>query len=129
MKAITLHMPWDWVMSDLSLGDKLKVIENRFKKPGIVSCQRIALHAGKHYDYDAAELIKRVLGVASIPDREPGVIVATTLIVGWVEKGQHGKPTSSDKPGLVEIAEASPWFFGRYGWVCEIGRASCRERG
>lgn len=126
MQAITLHRPWDYAMSDLALGDLLKLIENRSWKPTSVIGQRIALHAGLKYDYDGAEFIKKTLGVSTIPHRESGVIVATTLVVGWVAKGKNGQPTTANAPGLVEIAEASPWFFGPIGWVVAETRPLAR---
>lgn len=117
MMAITISRPWDYALSELSLGELLKGIENRGWRPTSVIGQRIALHAGQKYDYDGAEFIKTTLGIPTIPHREPGVIVATTLVVGWVAKGRNGQPTTANAHGLVEIAEASPWFFGPIGWV------------
>jgi hypothetical protein len=118
MLGLTLHRPWDWAMAHGG-----KNIENRKQKPWAkVIGTRIALHAGKTYDYDGAEFIKRTLGITAIPPPEPRARSSrTTLIVGWVSKGtkanvKFASEVIASAPELLELA-SSEWFFGPYGWV------------
>jgi hypothetical protein len=118
MRGLTLHRPVDWAMAHGG-----KDLENRRQKPPrSVIGQRIALHAGNEYKYEYADWIKRVLGIDVIPDTRPGVIVATTLIVGWLcvgstENRKAGLEVIATKPEYVALRE-SKWFLGPYAWVC-----------
>lgn len=116
MLGLTLHRPWSWAMFNG------KPIENRKQKPWAkVIGTRIALHAGETYDYEGAEFIKRVLGVTTIPHAEPGMIVGTVLVAGWIAKGtkanvKFASEVIASAPELLDLAP-SEWFFGPYGWV------------
>ncbi len=130
MRALTLWRPWDWAMA---FGGK--DVENRTWKPWqSVIGQRIALHAGEHYDLGGAARI-RYLRQYEFGDRDlvaldrairsearvPGVIVATTLLVGWVRIDDNRVPFASaashGEVDVVDAARTSPWLFGPYGWV------------
>lgn len=117
MRGLTLFRPWDWAMAHGG-----KDIENRkWKPPASVIGQRIALHAGKTYDYDGADFIKGVLGIREIPLSRESVIVATTLVRGWLCVGtKDNRAAESDVVAssreLIDL-HASGWFFGPYGWA------------
>lgn len=111
MRCLTLHRPWDWAMAHGG-----KDIENRSWKPhDAVMGQRIALHAGQRYDYDGATFIKATLERnEALPLTHPGMIVATTRVIGWIHRDGH----RLDGSVACAVVKASPWFFGPYGWVC-----------
>jgi hypothetical protein len=116
MRGLTLTRPWDHAL----LNGKL--VENRpTRPPTALIGERIALHAGLKYDYEALAFIKRTLGVSQIPQREGGIIFATTVIVGYVERGTQacaraGVDVLLSAPGL-EWALTDRWFFGPVGIV------------
>lgn len=123
MRALTLWRPWDWAILNG------KPVENRnWKPPPAIVGQRIALHSGKVYDYEAGVMIRELLGrCETLP---AGHIVGTTLVVGWVERDteacrRNGVKTLISAPGL-DWALESPWFFGPYGWVLQDTRALAR---
>lgn len=125
MKALTVHRPWDHALLNG------KTVENRrWKPPRDLVGQRFALHAGHHYDYEGAPLIKRTLGVLELPSTVAGVVFATTRLVGWIElDSAHVRKTGLG--ALCSSAEAavgfdSPWLFGPVGWVLEETRALAR---
>lgn len=119
MLGLTLHRPVDWAMARAG-----KDLENRgHRPPRTVLGTRIALHAGEKYNYEYFDWIKGVVGSdVVIPETRPGVIVATTLIVGWLCVGND----ECRKAGLEVLASAaefielrnSKWFLGPYAWVC-----------
>lgn len=113
MKALTLWRPWEMAILCGS-----KQVENRsWPPPKSAIGTRIALHAGKQYDYAAAETIKGRLGFTTIVST-PGVIVATVLIAGYVKIGTKGREGTATSPELLPLL-ASPWFFGEYGWALQ----------
>lgn len=126
MKALTLWRPWD-----RPVADGTKPVENRPNPPPrSLLGQEIAIHAGKHYDYDGAEFIK-ARGYELVGDSgRVGAIVGVARIAGWLDK----RPKSMrDGEGLIvsstpldeKVARAqfeqlqaldrSPWFFGPVG--------------
>lgn len=123
MKALTVHRPWDYALLNG------KAVENRpWKPPAALVGERFALHAGHHYDYDGAKIIKDRLGlVGPIPLTHPGMVFATVKLVGWVELDTAG----ARKAGLGTLAShaeaavgiGSPWLTGPVGWVLAELRA------
>lgn len=119
MVGLTLYRPWDYAMAYRG-----KNIENRkWKPPTSLIGHRFALHAGKTYDYDGADFIKRTLEMTGpLPESRMSVIVATTLLMGWVSIAEkelrkyEGSTVVASAPLLVDCRH-SPWFFGPYGWI------------
>ena len=116
MKALTIWQPWAWWVASGQ-----KVIENRpWAAPKAAIGTEIAIHAGKVFDEDAYELLRREdLQVyketrwPSNPDGErvQGAILGTAKILRCFEPEKyHG--TGGEEP-LVD----SPWAFGPYCWV------------
>lgn len=102
MKALTLIQPWAWAITTLG-----KRVENRgWKPPARIIGQRIAIHAGKSFDNEAAEDLREEFGFGAIVCTQ-GAIVATAVISHVVE-------FAMDLPRDQQI-----WFFGRYGWVLD----------
>ena len=107
MKALSIRQPWAWLI--LNAG---KDIENRDWKPWFRG--RFLVHAGKGMtrdEYDGAldtidyveNFTGKPLGVSLPPfeSLERGGIVGSVELVNCV----------------TEEEAASPWFFGRYGFV------------
>lgn len=96
MKALTLIRPWDQAIVRPDIG---KDIENRdWRPPRSMLGQRIAIHAGRKFDWEGQRFIYHRSGVSLQPDDCPaGHIVGTAVIADVVE------------------FSGSPWFFGRYG--------------
>lgn len=119
MRALTLHRPWPFII--LRMG---KRVENRPWKPwASVIGQRIALHAGKHWDPNtpADEPVTTTLATAQ-------GIVGTAIVKGWVYSKPitRGRVIEIDYTYSLELlaedalaAVRSRWFTGPYGWVLE----------
>lgn len=128
MRALTVYRPWDVALLNG------KNVENRPVKPPVqLLGQRFALHAGLTYDYAGARFIKEQLRRHELPTTQPGVIFATTELVGWIEKGtdacaRAGVEVLASSPELLEHA-GSPWFFGPYGLILRDTRALTRPVG
>lgn len=97
MKALTLLNPWAGLIAYRG-----KRVENRtWKPPQAIIGQRIAIHAGKGMDKNAAEWLAEV-----VPDLEPltptesaaSAILCTAIVDSVVE------------------ASTDHWFNGPYGW-------------
>ena len=96
LKAITLHRPWAYAVAHLG-----KPVENRTWACPLPYGSLIAIHAGRKFDKDAADLICD-WGYKCPPDEEqPTGIVAIARFMGNI--------TFLD----------SPWFFGPIGWHLE----------
>jgi hypothetical protein len=111
MRGLTLHRPWDWAIAHGG-----KNVENRPWKPwAAVVGQRIALHAGKVYDYDGDKFIRAVLRrTEPLPQTRPGWI-------HLIEQDGKRLVPSDGCAGLpfstIAELEKNPWLFGPYGWV------------
>lgn len=119
IRALTLHRPWDRYMAH-----GRKPIENReWMPPEWMLQQLIALHAGQHWDSEAAAWI--VENFRDIEhgglDGPSGSVVSVVRLVAVVDRGADPK-----RPERRIIRGALPswwveadwrWFFGRYGWV------------
>lgn len=93
LRAITLHRPWAYAVAHLG-----KPVENRSWACPLPVGSLLAIHAGRRFDGQSADLIRR-WGYECPPDEEhPTGIVAIARFVGNV--------TALD----------SPWFFGPIGW-------------
>lgn len=107
MKALTLIQPWLW-----SIVDGPKRVENRKWKPWPeVVGQTIALHAGKTYDDEAADILREY-------ELEPparGVCIQSAIVgvarVASFVRGEAGDP--------IVMPDQMKWFFGPYGWLLE----------
>lgn len=98
MHAATVWRPWD---QPLAVG--AKPIENRPKPPPRkLLGEVIAIHAGKHYDYDGAEAIKR-RGFVLDPWAPGMAVVGVARIAGWLDR----RPEKIvDGEGLIASATA-----------------------
>lgn len=98
MKAISIRQPWAWLITSGQ-----KDIENRQWRTHTRG--RVFVHAAKGMtrdDYLACEICCADIPGVSLPpfkDLQRGGIVGTVEIVDCVDQ------------------DASPWFFGEYGWV------------
>jgi hypothetical protein len=95
MKALSIQQPWAWLIVH-----GYKDIENRKRKTNIRG--EIKIHAGKTFDRDGYEYVKRAFPNIEMPKPEEfskGGIVGRAKIVDCVN--------DSD----------SPWFFGPIGFV------------
>lgn len=108
--GLTLHQPWAWAIASSD-----KRIENREWAPWCKVGTWIAIHAGKHYDEDAALALRLGRGIV-VPSREEsaaGAIVAVARYAGTVGEGCQ-----------------DPWFVGPVGWrlaeVTAIAPVPCR---
>lgn len=95
MKAITLHRPWPFAI--FALG---KDYENRsWPPPETLIGQRVAIHAGKAFDDDAADWLELMTGQDIPPeDEHPTGMIGTVLVTG------------------VATQSSSRWFSGPFGW-------------
>ena len=118
MRGLTLHRPWD---EAIVRGEK--TIENRPWKPWPkVIGERIAIHAGKKYDHDAAAWIRRrgvrLFSTMDSHRTRAGAVVGVARVVGYVTRDKAG---NLEHAGLSadELAAAldSPWGFGPVRWV------------
>jgi hypothetical protein len=113
LQALTLWLPWPWAMTRAV---PLKTIENRtWPPPARLIGQRLALHAGKHWDAAGYDFIRgidpRIPGRSSHP---VGAVVAVVTVTGVATI--HGGWTGPS--GRRDSVFASPWFFGPVGWLC-----------
>lgn len=96
MKGISIRQPWPWAILHLPSADR-KDVENRtwatkYRGP-------LVIHAGKQYDHEGHEFIRREMGLMIPKDLPCGGIV-----------------------GKVEMRDCvtnhtSRWFFGPCGWL------------
>lgn len=100
MKALTLWRPWPHTIFHLDPAVAKRVENRTWRPPLSILGKRIAIHAGQHYDEDAALAI-RAMGHSVPAERwsPKGCIVGTVVITGYCK------------------ASSSPWFFGPYGWM------------
>ena len=109
MKALTLWRPWPWAI--FHAPDSMrKTIENRPWKPwASIIGKRIALHAGKHFDSDGAEMICSIAGLH--PDGRPPPhwddegIIGTAVILRYF---------TSD---FDIIPAQQQWWSGPFAWA------------
>jgi hypothetical protein len=98
MKALSIRQPWAWLVVN-----RHKDIENRQWRTHTRG--RVFVHASKGMtrdDYLACELCCSDIPGVSLPpfeDLQRGGIIGSVEIVDCVDQ------------------DASPWFFGEYGWV------------
>lgn len=135
MLALTIHRPWPFAIFGLP-PQRRKRIENRsWKPPKSVIGQRIAIHAGKVFDYDADEILRDDPLLAPFYDgigaAMPG-IVGTVLVKGWIKMAGESAPSGMFGSGSgaltrspeimsfeAETLSRSLFFFGPYGWVLD----------
>lgn len=113
MRALTLWRPWPWAIFHAPTNPKR--IENRPWKPWrSIEGRRIALHAGKKFDSDAAEHLCSMYGLH--PDGD--------VPSGWKDEGLIGVATIQGCAGSqyeVErfLAGQRSWWSGPYAWLLE----------
>jgi hypothetical protein len=98
MKALSIQQPWAWAV--LHAG---KDIENRAWNTSYRG--ELLIHAGKSFDYEGLQFLlrnKEKLGIKFIP-----------LPSRMLQGGIVGVCTLDD----VFIKHASPWFFGKHGFL------------
>lgn len=101
MRALTLWQPWSWAIARAG-----KRVENReWKPPAWIIGERIAIHAGKKYDDEAAvDLYNCGLDVPTKSKIVLGAIECTAIVKGWIAEIKKDHPQSF-------------WFCGPIGWV------------
>ncbi len=103
MKALSVNQPWAWCIVN-----GYKPVENRDWETKYRG--KILIHAGKKFDDDGYEFIKRIFPQIPLPTKdkiERGGIVGHTEIVDCVAEMDN------------------PWFFGKFGFVLK-NSAPCR---
>lgn len=122
MLGLTLWRPWHCAI--LYRTEDPKRVENRPWAPwSMVIGKRIALHAGKRFEDDVADL----LCVKGDPRAQYMGIVGTAVVRGWIHVSKElllpgaDNLTHSDTLTRAEaqVYAGSRWFFGPYGWVLE----------
>jgi len=114
MRALTLWRPWHFAF--LYLAEDPKRVENRPWRPWPHAIgKRIALHAGKHYDAEAARLI----GCEDDPRGRLQGIVGTAVVKGWIHYTDDFAYSNTISLDEAQRAAASRWFFGPYGWLLD----------
>lgn len=108
MRVITLWQPWAHYVASGA-----KRIENRPWEPSSrLLGQRIAIHAGKHWDQYGATVIEDVLGqCVSRADVTFGAVIATAILGPVVTTEEAAERLAGEGQGM--------WFSGPYGWVLE----------
>ena len=112
MKALTIHQPWNWLITHGH-----KPVENREWIPpkGTVGT-RIALHAGKTLDTHAVDMLA---GEGyPLPDGYVlGAVEAVATIAGWVDDSRHGARAPGVDQAVIEAARDHRLYYGAIGWV------------
>lgn len=105
IRGLTLWRPWAW-----SIVHGSKRVENRpWAPPRSIMGQYIALHAGKHWDYDgAAKIAQAHPEMPRTSDLHPLGIVGVARVVDVATSAIDDLPM-----------EQWHWYFGPYGWVLE----------
>ncbi len=129
LPALTLWQPWAWCIAHGT-----KRVENRnWPPPDALVGQRLAIHAGRHYDADGAATLPARAALGLRPGEPPGpdtivrgAIVAVATVAGAVLVDPDGRggfvarrvlgPLAPDR---VRAVERDPWTEGAWGWVLE----------
>ena len=123
MKALTIWRPW---ARYVATGDKR--IENRsWTPPEAMLGETIAIHAGKKWDDNGAEMCSDVLGSAysSNSALHPEGVIGVARIVGWCD--QSGTIIRREHHD-INIPMAGNdllwlfWLFGPVGWILRDAR-------
>lgn len=103
MKALSVRQPWSWLIVN-----QHKPVENRtWKLPGTIQRVlplRIAIHAGKAFDYEGYLWVQQAFPEIVMPPRvalDKGGIVGYATLTGCAEESE------------------STWFSGPYGFTLE----------
>jgi hypothetical protein len=134
MLALTLWRPWDTAL--LVLG---KPVENRnWPPPMSLVGQRFALHSGKKWDEGGACRVVEISNAAGVApvvigaaleraEKLESAIIGTVRLARVIRRVEVRElpPHQMGFKGAVAYSaaqdplQASPWFFGDFGWVCE----------
>jgi hypothetical protein len=109
IRGLTLHRPWAWAMTRGS-----KRIENRvWAPPPAIVGGYVALHAGKTWDYEGAEYIRRLHPEmpGSASEHPLGIVGVARVVDVILEERDNG----FDEDPLPE--DQDRWFFGPFGWL------------
>lgn len=118
-KALTLWRPWDEAFCPLAPFAPpfdLKRIENRtWKPPRYLIGRPLVLHAGSHYDEEAAQAL-REMGLpldsrAHSDIHRKGRLFAIVTVNGFVRKG------FADQQLRIDVRGQMRWFSGPYAWL------------
>jgi hypothetical protein len=135
LHALTLHRPWPMVMSTKrSPADRfaIKPIENRgWPPPESLFGHYFALHAGKTWDQDGADFIKRLWPEmpGSAADHPLG-ITSVGRLIGVLTRGGDGIDLGDGTHAGIVLANGIDagsvlarldlrWFFGDFGWIVD----------
>jgi hypothetical protein len=112
MRALTLWQSWAWAVAAGG-----KAVENRpWPPPRNMLGVPFALHAGKRWDPDGEDFIRKLTG---IPAGDPLVESRGAVIgIATVERivRADALPGTDQHPETLTV-DQRPWFFGPYGWV------------
>ena len=100
IKALSINQPWAW-----AIVNGYKPVENRDWNTEYRG--KVLIHAGKKFDDEGYEFIKKMLPTANVPIKDDffmGGIVGSAYIVDCVKQME------------------SEWFFGEYGFVIADAR-------
>lgn len=117
MRGLSLKQPWLYAITDLG-----KRVENRTWTPPIYMMgERIALHASKTKSKAEWIAAEKIYGQAITKDVPTGAIVATAVIVNWIDdKYQTGWFPEIGHPDKDLWKKQEKWFFGPFGWILDL---------
>lgn len=107
MKALSINQPWAWAIVNNWKGVENRDWDTRYRGEFLI-------HAGKKFDDDGYEFIKRMLPDFVIPTKGEfkemmGGIVGKATLINTVHIKDEHLLTEKDKP----------WFFGKYGFILD----------
>lgn len=120
MRALTIHRPWPWAIVHLPPSHR-KGVENRtWPPPPSILGERMAIHAGLHFDAEALDFIAaRCPDDGPLPplrpESHPTGIVGMATVVGYRNSLDEFLHSVHGLRGRV--APRNPWFVGPLGWL------------
>jgi len=104
-KALSINQPWAWRIVNDYKGVENRDWDTRFRGEFLI-------HAGKKFDHDGYEWIKRAFPDIPLPEKdefEMGGIVGKARLINTVHMRDEHLIAEADKP----------WFFGAYGFILD----------
>ena len=119
MRGFTLWQPMAW-----AIAEGHKPVENRvWRLPKQFIGQRFAVHAGKKYDPEWAEMIHDTFGLA-VPAKSVialGAVIAVATFTACIDEAALEALRSSDMASFDlredQLTALQDWFSGPYGFV------------
>lgn len=107
MKALSINQPWAWAIVNNWKGVENRDWNTKFRGEFLI-------HAGKKFDDEGYEFIKRMLPDFVIPTKDElkemrGGIVGKARLINTVHIRDKHLVSEDDKP----------WFFGEYGFMLD----------